>query len=565
MATSQPLSNPRKGTKLPDHLAELRIEELPLSIRSFNVLRANEIKTLGQLVLLSDDDLLKFHSFGKTSLQDVRRAIAHVWPPDLSVAGTEPSAKRRLENADTQESAHHKPAPAFRHHWKLPLRRVGNLDAHVDVLDLSTRSRNVLVHWNVRCVRDILSLSKQDLLSSENLGRKSLDEIERKLYSYLSGDQTSHLTFRLPPTEGQTTRQFAGTKASVEMMLSRLPERQKGVIADRYGLWDGIAETLQDIGDKLGVTRERVRQIEEKGLTRLRRVHGHGTIRTFIAAKLRSHLDNQAPQKSGILSEDEAVTILSDDCTSEQAALAVEFLQDIECPDRDLFARCLIEAEPGVFCANRRSLTSYTALLDLIEQSLQSFQKPVSEDDLLTGVKSRASDLTSDQGVLLHRILDVSPSVLRLRNGTVAFSSWTEFKRRDALSLAEATLRLLGRPAHFREITEHAGRFFPDVPVPNERAIHSALIAKRKQFVWVKSGTYGLAAWGLTRPPYIKDRLIELLSETRYPLPYWHLQEKVLEVCNCKADSVRMTLDLNSALFKKFEGDQYGLRYHYPV
>jgi hypothetical protein len=131
---------------------------------------------------------------------------------------------------------------------------------------------------------------------------------------------------------------------------------------------------------------------------------------------------------------------------------------------------------------------------------------------------------------------------------------------RNATSLAVATLRGLGRPAHFREITEEAGARFSDAGVINERTIHNALIQDPEKFVWVKNGTYGLAEWGIKKPPFIKDRLRELLSESKYPLPFWYLKEKVLEVCNCKDDSVRMTLDLNPKLFRKFKDDQYGLK-----
>ena len=42
-------------------------------------------------------------------------------------------------------------------------------------------------------------------------------------------------------------------------------------------------------------------------------------------------------------------------------------------------------------------------------------------------------------------------------------------------------------------------------------------------------------------------------------MAYWFLREKTLEVCNCKEQSVRMTLDLNPRVFKKFGSDQYGL------
>jgi hypothetical protein len=87
----------------------------------------------------------------------------------------------------------------------------------------------------------------------------------------------------------------------------------------------------------------------------------------------------------------------------------------------------------------------------------------------------------------------------------------------------------------------------------------NVLVTRRDVFVWVKNGTYGLSSWGLKQPPSIKDRLIQILGESSYPMAYWFLKEKTLEVCNCKEASVRMTLDLNARVFKKFGGDQYGL------
>jgi len=329
-------------------------------------------------------------------------------------------------------------------------------------------------------------------------------------------------------------------------------------------LWDGIAETLQDIGDKLGVTRERIRQIEATGLKRLRRVFGHRAVRDFVLQKLSKYLASAPDTTCGVLSEDEAAAAFADDCSAEEAALAVTFLQDLDAPGQSLFPRYLIEAEPGVYCVEKGVAAECKVLLELIESTLQRHQKPLSEQRLYDDLASRSAEpLTSRQIAKIGRLVAVSPSVMRLRNGTIAFSEWTEFRRRDSTSLVEATLRLLGRPAHFREITQKIGSLFRDAGSVNERTIHNSIIRDQRKFVWVKSGTYGLAAWGLKRPPFIKDRLVELLSESLYPLPFWHLKEKVLEVCNCKEDSVRMTLDLNASLFKKFEGDQYGLREHF--
>lgn len=224
----------------------------------------------------------------------------------------------------------------------------------------------------------------------------------------------------------------------------------------------------------------------------------------------------------------------------------------------------MVEAEVGVYSQDKTLATEYRRLLQLLERVLEQSQKPLSELDFYQSLaKDSVVTLTDGQIRLLQRILAVSPTVNRLRNGAIALSKWTEFQRRDVSSVAAAALRLLGRPAHYKELAQKIGTLFPSLAAVNERVLHNALVCHRETFVWVGSGTYGLKAWGLARPPYIKDRLIQLLSESGYPLPYWHLKEKVLEVCNCKETSVRMTLDLNVTVFKKFEGDQYCLRKHF--
>ena len=59
-------------------------------------------------------------------------------------------------------------------------------------------------------------------------------------------------------------------KESLEKVLNTLTEREKLVIQLRYGLNDGTEYTLADIGRRLGISRERVRQIEDEALRKLR-------------------------------------------------------------------------------------------------------------------------------------------------------------------------------------------------------------------------------------------------------------------------------------------------------
>lgn len=63
-----------------------------------------------------------------------------------------------------------------------------------------------------------------------------------------------------------------------------LTEKEKEVIALRFGVYDGIEHTLEQIGNAFGVTRERIRQIEAKALRKMR---DHPDVKA-----MRSYLDD---------------------------------------------------------------------------------------------------------------------------------------------------------------------------------------------------------------------------------------------------------------------------------
>ena len=67
--------------------------------------------------------------------------------------------------------------------------------------------------------------------------------------------------------------------------LDRLPDREAHILQLRYGLLDGEMHTLEEVGKAIGVTRERVRQLEAQALNRLRRSSSHQILRDFLDYK----------------------------------------------------------------------------------------------------------------------------------------------------------------------------------------------------------------------------------------------------------------------------------------
>ncbi|MFM6980673.1 MAG: RNA polymerase sigma factor [Micrococcales bacterium] len=68
----------------------------------------------------------------------------------------------------------------------------------------------------------------------------------------------------------------------LERILESLPEREAGVIRSRFGMGDGVQKTLDQIGEKFGVTRERIRQIESKTMAKLRHPSRAQLLRDFM-------------------------------------------------------------------------------------------------------------------------------------------------------------------------------------------------------------------------------------------------------------------------------------------
>jgi len=65
-------------------------------------------------------------------------------------------------------------------------------------------------------------------------------------------------------------------------LLDELSPRERQVISLRFGLRDGHAYSLEEVGDKLALTRERVRQIEARALRRLRHLRGSQRLRDYL-------------------------------------------------------------------------------------------------------------------------------------------------------------------------------------------------------------------------------------------------------------------------------------------
>ena len=74
-------------------------------------------------------------------------------------------------------------------------------------------------------------------------------------------------------------------REEIEKALENHTERESKIIMMRFGLGDGNEYTLEEVGQQFKVTRERIRQIEEKALRKLRQSRHSQTLRSFICER----------------------------------------------------------------------------------------------------------------------------------------------------------------------------------------------------------------------------------------------------------------------------------------
>ena len=121
---------------------------------------------------------------------------------------------------------------------------------------------------SLRKVRDYLRMSRKPLSLDLRVG----DDQSTELGDLLEDDGLS--------PEDYTARQALHT--DLQKILETLTPQQQEVIALRYGLQDGKRLTLSTIGTRMGVSRERIRQIEREALKRMRQQKS--VIREYLAS-----------------------------------------------------------------------------------------------------------------------------------------------------------------------------------------------------------------------------------------------------------------------------------------
>jgi len=153
---------------------EIPVTDFELSVRSRNCLKKMNIRTLGDLTRVSEQQLLSSKNFGETSLGEIKEMLAS---KGLHLG-------QSLEEGAQGETR-------FRAQQPLSAEEQAVLNKPVSDLNLSVRARKCMNRLGINTLGELVQRTADELLESKNFGMTSLTEVREKLAQYslsLRGD-----------------------------------------------------------------------------------------------------------------------------------------------------------------------------------------------------------------------------------------------------------------------------------------------------------------------------------------------------------------------------------------
>jgi len=319
-------------------------------------------------------------------------------------------------------------------------------------------------------------------------------------------------------------------------------EREREIVSRRFGLFDR-RETLEQIGEPLGITRERVRQLEKAAITRLRTSAEKGEIpqlqpaQEVLAAELAT-MGNLA-----------RISDLSAKVTTQNSKLDQARVSFIAMLSPNL---AVVEENDNYFhAAGVASVNSEKAIKEQVNAVVDAIKKlgaPASIEEV-----AAAANKTDAEHV--RALASVSKLVATL-NGRWGLTKWPMVNPKNIRDKIYVILHENGKPMHFNEI---AGAIrdsaFKRKDVTTQ-AIHNELI-KDDRFVLIGRGIYALKEWGYKKGT-VADIITEVLKKAGEPLHRDEIVKRVLKNRQVKETTILLNLQ-GKAQFKRVAKATYTL------
>jgi hypothetical protein len=335
------------------------------------------------------------------------------------------------------------------------------------------------------------------------------------------------------------------TKAVSKKLLSQLNPRTRDIVMHRYGLDHQEKMTLESIGKKYDITRERVRQIENFALASIKKSKEFKD-HAFVFDELKAIVK----ELGGVVGEESLMRTISKDSIVQNhialyLALGDDFIKHKE--DNEFEHHWSIDK----------------ALSEKIHKALNSLYHSISPEELVKEEEiyerflHHVGDLISEykeNKEIINRYLALSKVIGKNQLSEWGHTTSPHIRARGIKDYAFLVLRSAGKPLHFKEVAQQINKTFKKKA--HVATCHNELI-KDSRFVLVGRGLYGLKEWGHAGG-VVKDVISQVIIDAGTALSKEDIITGVLARRMVKPNTIIVNLQ-NSKLFKKDKEGKYSL------
>lgn len=331
-------------------------------------------------------------------------------------------------------------------------------------------------------------------------------------------------------------------------LLKDLPSRPKEVISRRFGLASGVEkgkgferETLESIGDDYNVTRERIRQIEEVGLLKLKPKLNicQGAFQYF----------SQCLKENGCLKKEESLlNCLGGEKFQNEVFFLLTVGEPFEKFNRTKEFYSLWTINPKAFNRAQRVINSF-------REQLIKRNRPLPLEELSSPPGEDIGFSLANQVLLSY--LEISKTIQQGPEGLFGLREWPEVNPAGVKDWACLVFKIENRPLHFTEVSDLINKLYHPKRESFPQTVHNELI-KDPRFVLVGRGIYGLKEWGY-ESGVVKDVVSRILERARRPLSCQEIIDEVLKQRFVKTGTILLNLHDKKYFIRDSEGN-YTLR-----
>lgn len=333
-------------------------------------------------------------------------------------------------------------------------------------------------------------------------------------------------------------------KTAIDTVLDTIDqEREREIISRRFGLFER-KETLEQVGELLGITRERVRQLEKALLIRLRSMVEKGKIPQI------NNIEKKLIRELSEMGRVARVTYLSD-----------KFLQHTALPTERSHVAFVAELAPHLTVVTEND-TYFQAIgvkeygdEKQIRQNVDSIVKAIKANGQPITIEQLHEKLSFEHPDHVKALASLSKQLAHLKDYW-GLTKWPTVNPKNIRDKIYVVLVENDKPLHFSDIAKAIKSSDFKRKNVTTQAIHNELI-KDKRFVLIGRGIYALNDWGFSKGT-VTDIITEVLTKAGEPMHRDDIIKQVLDKRQVKEATILLNLQ-SKPQFKRVAKATYGL------